>query len=213
MSFPLNPVPAGLPNTIFTPQCPPRRMPMVPSIWARGAFPVDADGPLAIRQAAAAAALVEGPNQYAPDAASLPSCAPPSPRGRPGQLRARLRSLSRERNHRHLRRHRAPSSRRCSRWRVRGGGGAGRADLRFRSSHRRGRGTDGEKRGARRRRTGRLDRSRRWQNAVSPRTAAILINLRRKIPIGRVLTSAGMLGGGGARGAGGRLRGDLRRSL
>jgi aspartate/methionine/tyrosine aminotransferase len=62
MSFPLNPVFAGQPTTIFTH--------MSALAVAYGAvnlgqgFP-DADGPLAIRQAAANA-LVEGPNQYAP---------------------------------------------------------------------------------------------------------------------------------------------------
>ena len=62
MSFTLNPVLAGLPTTIFT---------HMSALAARhGAvnlgqgFP-DVDGPLAIRQAAARA-LVDGPNQYAP---------------------------------------------------------------------------------------------------------------------------------------------------
>ena len=62
MSFTLNPVLAGLPTTIFT---------HMSALAARhGAvnlgqgFP-DVDGPLAIRQAAAKA-LVDGPNQYAP---------------------------------------------------------------------------------------------------------------------------------------------------
>ena len=62
MSFTLNPVLAGLPTTIFT---------HMSALAARHeavnlgqGFP-DVDGPLAIRQAAAKA-LVDGPNQYAP---------------------------------------------------------------------------------------------------------------------------------------------------